>query len=95
MRATTRGTGTRGEAALASIYGGVCPSPRRAKPDGSPLPPLGRTASRLGRSRAARREPGHPYYDFWRAALGPLASGCRSQFRHYEIAPAGGAAVGA
>ena len=68
MRATTRDTRTRGEAALASIYGWESPSPRRAKPDGegegeargaggaggrsrvpeaSPLPPLGRSASRL------------------------------------------------
>jgi hypothetical protein len=39
--------GIQGEAALASIYGGVSPSPRRAKPDGSPLPPLGLAASRL------------------------------------------------
>ena len=29
------------------IYGGVCPSPRRAKTAGSPLPPLDLTASRL------------------------------------------------
>jgi hypothetical protein len=28
-------------------YGGETPSPRRAKPAGSPLPPLGRVASRL------------------------------------------------
>jgi len=38
---------TQGEAALASIDGGVSPSPHRAKPDGSPLPPLGLAASRL------------------------------------------------
>jgi hypothetical protein len=47
MHTTTRDTRTRGEAALASIYGGESPSPRRAKPAGSPLPPLGLTASRL------------------------------------------------
>jgi hypothetical protein len=35
------------EAALASIDGGVSPSPRRAKPAGSPLPSLGLAASRL------------------------------------------------
>ena len=29
------------------ICGGGSPSPHRAKPDGSPLPPLGLTASRL------------------------------------------------
>jgi hypothetical protein len=54
--------GTRGEAALVSIYGGESPSaptrrpahrslcsasPRWAKPNGSPLPPLGLAASRL------------------------------------------------
>jgi hypothetical protein len=47
MSATRRDTRTESEAALASIYGGVCPSPRRAKPAGSPLPPLGLAASRL------------------------------------------------
>ena len=47
MRATMRDTRTRGDAALASIYGGESPSPRRAKSDGSPLPPLGLAASRL------------------------------------------------
>ena len=42
-----RHMGTRGEAALVSIYGGESPSPRWAKPNGSPLPQLGLTASRL------------------------------------------------
>jgi len=31
----------------AVVYGGESPSPRRAKPAGSPLPPLGLPASRL------------------------------------------------
>jgi hypothetical protein len=33
-----------------SIYGGVSPSPRRAKLDGSPLPPLGCGASLAARA---------------------------------------------
>jgi len=32
---------------MRDIYGGGSPSPHRAKPAGSPLPPLGLTASRL------------------------------------------------
>jgi len=47
MSAARRDTRTGSEAALASIYGGESPSPRRAKPAGSPLAPLGLTASRL------------------------------------------------
>ena len=31
----------------AEVYGGGSPSPHRAKPAGSPLPPLGRAVSRL------------------------------------------------
>jgi hypothetical protein len=33
-----------------TIYGGVCPSPRRACPDGSPLLPLGCRASLTARA---------------------------------------------
>jgi hypothetical protein len=47
MRTTGRDIRRQVEAALASIYGGESPSPRRAKPAGFPLPPLGLTASRL------------------------------------------------
>jgi hypothetical protein len=47
MSTARRDTRARSRAALVSIYGGESPSPRRAKPAGSPLPPLGLAASRL------------------------------------------------
>ena len=56
MRTTRRDIGRRSEAALASIYGGGSPSPRRAKFAQVPLPPLGLGVSRLAFCARVLRE---------------------------------------